>query len=71
MTHPDMRTKKQVTARMTDQFAKDLNMIMACQRMTNATEVVQDAVHKLAEYYRHAMQHRMAALEAASQEGEE
>jgi Arc/MetJ-type ribon-helix-helix transcriptional regulator len=51
-----MREKKQVTARMTDQFAKDLNLIMACQRMTSATDVVQDAVHKLAEYYRHAMQ---------------
>lgn len=56
MAHPDMRTKKQVTARMTDQFAKDLNLIMACTKEDSATAVVQDAVHQLAEYYRVAMQ---------------
>lgn len=58
MTHPDMRTKKQVTARMTTQFAQDLNLIMACTRQASATAVVQDAVHQLAEYYRVAMQRK-------------
>lgn len=58
MTHPDMREKKQVTARMTEQFAKDLNLIMACTRQDSATAVVQDAVHQLAEYYRVAMQRK-------------
>lgn len=66
-SHPDMRTKKQVTVRMTEQFAKDLNLIMACSRTTNASGAVQDAVHRLAEYYRH----QMAASWAALQEGEE
>lgn len=66
MTHPDMRTKKQVTARMTTQFAQDLNLIMACTKQDSATAVVQHAVHELAEYYRS----RMAARMAASQEEE-
>lgn len=68
MAHPDMRQKKQVTARITDQFAKDLNLVMACTGTTNASAVVQDAVHQLAEYYRHVMQKRMAAIQDDTQE---
>lgn len=60
MTHPDMRKKKQVTARMTTQFAQDLNLIMACTKQASATAVVQHAVHEMAEYYRVAIQRRMA-----------
>jgi hypothetical protein len=63
MTHPDMRTKKQVTARMTPQFAKDLNLVMACTKEDSATAVVQHAVHDLAEYYRAAIQRRMSAVQ--------
>lgn len=69
MTHPDMRTKKQVTARMTEQFAKDLNLLMACTGSTSATDVVQNAVHQMANYQRYVMQ-RQAAERAALQEGE-
>ena len=64
--HPDMRQKKQVTARITDQFAKDLNLVMACTKTDNATHVVQDAVHQLAEYYRYVVQKRMAAMQEGS-----
>lgn len=71
MTHPDMRTKKQVTARMTDQFAKDLNLLMACTGRTNATDVLQHAVHQMAEYHRYAIQKRQAAREAALQGSED
>jgi hypothetical protein len=68
MAHQDMRTKKQVTARMTEQFARDLNLVMACTRQDSATAVVQKAVHGMAEYYRAAIQARWAASEAATQE---
>jgi len=61
MAHPDMREKKQVTARMTTQFAQDLNLLMACTKQDNATAVVQDAVHQLAEYYRVVMQRKLHA----------
>lgn len=66
MTHPDMRTKRQVTARMTTQFAQDLNLIMACTKEDSATAVVQHAVHQMAEYYRSRMAARMAASQDAS-----
>ena len=68
MAHPDMRDKRQVTVRMTEQFAKDLNLLLACTGSTNASAVVQNAVHQLAEYYRYVMQKRMAAIQDDTQE---
>jgi hypothetical protein len=68
MAYVSQTTKKQVTARMTPQFAKDLNLIMACTGSTNASGVVQDAVHQLAEYYRFAMQRNNTALQDVEQE---
>ena len=44
MTHPDMRGKQQVTVRMTDQFAKDLNLIFASYGMSDASDVVRKSV---------------------------
>ena len=41
---PDMRTKKQVTARMTEQFAEDLNLIFSTYGLSDATYVVQQSV---------------------------
>ena len=70
MAHPDMREKKQVTARMTEQFAKDLNLLLACTGSTNASSVVQDAVHQLAEYHRAVIQRRYDALQDDTQESE-
>lgn len=67
-----MRTKKQVTARMTDRFAKDLNLVMLCTNTDSATTALQDAVHSMAEYYRHRMARRAQALpqeSAAIQQG--
>jgi restriction endonuclease Mrr len=68
MSHPDMREKKQVTARITPEFARDLNLVMACTKTDNATQVVQDAVHQLAEYYRYAIQRRLEAVASARQD---
>lgn len=67
MAHPDMRRKTQVTARMTDQFAKDLNLIMASYNLQNATYVIQQSVAAQA----NAIRERMAARQAALQEDKE
>lgn len=45
LRHPDMREKKQVTVRMTDRFAKDLNLIFATYGITDATYVVRESVN--------------------------
>ncbi len=64
LRHPDMREKKQVTARMTEQFAKDLNLIMASYNLQNASFVVQQSVAAQA----NAIRQGMAARQAAQQE---
>lgn len=68
MAYVSQTGKKQVTARMTPQFAKDLNVILAYTQAASVTDVVHDAVHQLAEYYRHVMQRNMDALQVARQE---
>ncbi len=57
LRHPDMREKKQVTVRMTEQFAKDLNLIMASYDLTDASDVVRKSVAAQAD----AIRERMAA----------
>lgn len=52
MTHPDMRTKKQVTVKVTEQFAKDLNLLFATHRMTDLSYVVRESVHAQADAIR-------------------
>lgn len=69
MAHKSVTGKAQVTVRITDQFAKDLNLILACSKADSTTAAVQDAVHQLAEYYRHIMQ-RNAEQRAALQKGD-
>lgn len=58
---PDMREKKQVTVRMTDQFAQDLNLIFATYGITDATYVVRASVAVQAD----AIRARIAARQAA------
>lgn len=60
MTHPDMHKKQQVTVRMTDQFAKDLNLVMASYKLDNVSFVVQQSVAAQA----NAIRERMAARSA-------
>jgi len=57
--HPDMRERKQVTVRMTEQFAKDLNLIMASYKLDNASYVLQQSVAAQANAIRLAMQGAM------------
>jgi len=50
--HPDMRDRKQVTVRMTDQFAKDLNVLLAYYGEKNVSYVLQKVVGLHAGYVR-------------------
>lgn len=62
---PDMREKTQVTVRITEQFAKDLNLIFASYGLSDATYVVRESVAAQAD----AIRDRMAARQAALQGG--
>jgi hypothetical protein len=65
---PDMRDKQQVAVRMTDEFAKDLNLLMASYKLSDASRIIRAAVGAQADYVRHRMTARMAALDAAETE---
>lgn len=55
-SHPDMRERKQITVKMTEQFAKDLNLIFASYGMTDVSYVVREAVSCQADYIRERME---------------
>lgn len=57
--HPDMRTKKQVTVKVTGQFAQDLNLIMASYRMTDVSRIVRESVGAQADAIRARITERM------------
>lgn len=59
--HPDMRNKQQVAVRMTDQFAKDLNLLMASYKLTDVSYIVRESVSAQADYIRERMTDRRAA----------
>lgn len=63
---PDMRDKSQVTVRMTEQFAKDMNLIMASYKFDDASYVVRESVACQAD----AIRKSMAARRLAMQKGE-
>lgn len=52
MTHPDMRERKQITVKMTEQFAKDLNLIFATYGKTDVSYVVREGISAQADYIR-------------------
>lgn len=60
MAHPDMHKKRQVTVRMTDQFAKDLNLVMASYKLDNVSYVVQQSVAAQANAIRARIAERQA-----------
>lgn len=60
MTHPDMRTKKQVTVRMTERMAQDLNLIFASYKLDNVSYVVQQCIAVQADAIRARIAERMA-----------
>lgn len=61
LRHPDMRDKKQVTVRMSERFAQDLNLIFATYGIADATYVVRESVAAQAD----AIRARIAARQAA------
>lgn len=62
MPHPDMRDKTRITVHMTQQFAKDLNLVMASYDISNVSFVVQQSVAAQA----NAIRDRMAVKQGAS-----
>jgi len=67
---PDMREKKQVTARMTEQFAEDLNLILATYGLSDVTYVLQQSVAAQAAAIRSRRAGRPTPYANAIQEGE-
>lgn len=55
LRHPDMRERKQITVKMTEQFAKDLNLIFASYGMTDVSHAVRESVSAQADYIRTRM----------------
>ena len=53
--HPDMRDRKQVTVKVTEQFAQDLNLLFASYGLTDVSYVVRESVAAQAEYVRSRM----------------
>ena len=66
----DMRKKKQVTVRMTEQFAKDLNLIAASYNLDNVSFVVQQSVAAQANAIRARMAARPTTVNLVGQEEE-
>jgi len=61
--HPDMRERKQITVKVTEQFAKDLNLLFASYRLTDVSYVVRESVAAQADVIRERMAARQAALQ--------
>ena len=68
MTHPDIRTKKQLTVKVTEQFAKDLNLVLASYGLTDVSYVLRQSVAAQANGIREGMAARQAALQEDTQE---
>lgn len=58
MTHPDMRERKQITVKMTEQFAKDLNLVFASYGLTDVSFAVRQSVAAQANAIRQRMANR-------------
>lgn len=61
--HPDMRDRKQVTVKVTEQFAKDLNLLFASYGLKDVSYVVRESVSAQAEYVRSRMTARPMTFE--------
>lgn len=55
LNHPDMRERKQITVKMTKEFAQDLNLLFASYGLTDLSYVVRESVAAQAEYVRSRM----------------
>jgi len=63
MTHPDIRTKKQLTVKVTEQFAKDMNLVLASYGLTDVSYVIRQSVAAQANGIREGMTARYDASE--------
>lgn len=68
LPHPDMRDRKQVTVKMTEQFAQDLNLLFAAYGLTDLSYVVRESVSAQADYVRRDIDRRMAERDGKSSE---
>lgn len=66
--YPDMRDRKQVTVKMTEQFAQDLNLLFATYGLTEVSYVIRESVSAQADYVRLQYARRMAAGEGDTNE---
>lgn len=65
-THPDMRERKQVTVKMTEQFAKDLNLVLASYGLTDVSYVLRQSVAAQANGIRAGMTERGTVVRGGS-----
>lgn len=70
-SHPDMRERKQITVKMTEQFAKDLNLIFASYGMTDVSHVVRESVACQADAIRERMSKRHTPDPTITEQGVE
>jgi len=63
MPHPDIRTKKQLTVKVTEQFAKDMNLVLASYGLTDVSYVIRQSVAAQANGIREGMTARYDASE--------
>lgn len=68
--HPDMRDRKQVTVKVTEQFAKDLNLLFASYGLTDTSYVIRESVAAQAEYVRQRMTKRPTTVNLVGLEEE-
>lgn len=61
-----MRERKQVTVKMTEQFAKDLNLVFASYGLTDVSYVVRESVAAQAAVIRQRMTERRTTTQGGS-----
>lgn len=65
-----MRKKKQVTVKMTEQFASDLNLIMESYELTDLSYVVRESIKAQADALRLRLNGHTGAMAKGLRDGE-
>ena len=68
---PDMRDRQQVAVRMTSQFAKDLNLLMASYKLSVVSYIVRESVGAQADYVRQHIERRLTGMSDEDDPGPE
>lgn len=69
-SYRSMTGKKQVTVKVTEQFAKDLNLLFASYGLTDTSYVIRESVAAQAEHVRERMTKRPTTVNLVGQEEE-